>query len=77
MNSFALPKSSKVVLSILSKGHNTPQQILKESSLPPRTLRFAIKKLKSLGVIEERYFLSDSRKKFYRIKGGINEKSNK
>ncbi len=70
MNDFALPKSVELVLNSLKNEPKTQKQILKETSLPPRTFRFAISKLRNLGVLKDISSLRDARVKFYKINGG-------
>ncbi|MCD6398371.1 MAG: hypothetical protein J7L08_00435 [Candidatus Aenigmarchaeota archaeon] len=68
MTDFALPKSAKLVLDSLGNNPKTQKQILEKISLSPRTLRFAITRLKNLGLIKEINSLKDARIKFYKLK---------
>lgn len=62
--------SLKLVLKILqSNGWMTQKEIIFETTLPPRTTRYALKKLKDAKVIQERLNLSDMRMKSFRYTG--------
>lgn len=59
-----LPNSAKVVLEVM----NTPMtiKILSEKTgMPPRTLRYAIKRLKEHGCIVEKFNFRDARSIIY------------
>ena len=56
--------SSRKVLDSLTNP-KTQKEILKETKLPARTFRFAILKLKKLGLVKESFILSDARVKIY------------
>ena len=67
MSDFVLPMSAKLVLSSLENGPKTQKQLLEETSLSSRTLRFAISKLRSLNLIKETVSLKDERIKIYKM----------
>ncbi len=69
MNEFA--KGMKLIL-ISLETPKTPKQLILETSLPARTIRFAVSRLKKLEMIKEVVSLKDARKKFY-VRGNDNE----
>ena len=61
-----LPPSAKLVYIVLGeKGHLTQQRIAKESYLPARTVRSAVKQLKEIDVIDEEISSRDARQRVY------------
>jgi hypothetical protein len=73
VNDFALTRSMQTVLDTLNARPTTQKEILKKTALQPRTLRFALSRLKAVGLIGE-LVLSDARVKiYYRKRGEENE----
>jgi NAD+ kinase len=61
-----LPPSAKLVLKMLEyQGQLTQKQIIEETMLPPRTVRYALSLLLSEGLIKKRVSLRDSRQALY------------
>lgn len=61
-----LPPSSKTVLRILdSGGAMTHKDLVKKSNLAPRTVRYALKKLKENQLIIEKFNFRDARQIIY------------
>ncbi len=68
-----LPPSALLVLSLLSKGEAlTHKEIGKLTGLPPRTVRYALQKLRERSLIREEWNFKDARQIRYR--SGDNEK---
>jgi predicted transcriptional regulator len=64
-----LPPSSKTVLQILdSGGAMTHKDLVKKSKLAPRTVRYALKKLKEHHLIIEKFNFRDARQIIYQNK---------
>lgn len=64
-----LPPSSKTVLQILdSGGAMTHKDLVKKSNLAPRTVRYALKKLKEQQLIIEKFNFRDARQIIYQNK---------
>lgn len=62
-----LSPSTKLVLKILQlNGWMTQREIVGETTLPPRTVKYAIKKLKEQKIVREKPDLSDMRSKYYK-----------
>lgn len=62
-----LSPSTKLVLKILQlNGWMTQREIIGETTLPPRTVKYAIKKLKEQKIVREKPDLSDMRSKYYK-----------
>lgn len=49
----------------------TQKEIVRESYLPPRTVRYALSRLKDEGFLEERFYFKDARQSLYGIRDGI------
>ncbi len=65
---YDLPPSAKLVYKVLEYNDQlTQQQIATESRLPPRTVRFALSELKSVGVVEEEISFADARQRLYNL----------
>lgn len=63
---FALTNSSKLVLEIVaSNGRTTQKYLLENTALAPRTIRYALSRLKELDFLKEAISLDDTRKKIY------------
>jgi len=60
----------QAVLSTLNARPTTQKEILKKIDLQPRTLRFALSRLKAVGLIGELMMPADARVKIYYRKGG-------
>jgi hypothetical protein len=61
-----LPRSSKKVMMILISGHAmTHKDLVKETNLHPRTVRFALKKLKDQELLIEKLKMDDFRQILY------------
>ncbi|MCX9015328.1 MAG: helix-turn-helix domain-containing protein [Candidatus Methanoperedens sp.] len=64
-----LSPSVKLVLKVLEyKGLMTQKELVTESYLPPRTVRYALTILKKEGILEERLYFKDARQCLYGIK---------
>ncbi len=64
MNEFA--NSMRLVLSSLGNTRKTQKQIITETKISPRTFRFAISRLKRMGLVKEYILISDTRIKVYK-----------
>lgn len=61
-----LPPSAKLVAKVLQTGESLSQgQLVDESLLPDRTVRYALNRLEECDLIESRYSFSDARKQVY------------
>ena len=61
-----LPPSSKLVYKVLEEDAPlTQRQIRRQALLPARTTRDALAKLKEEGIVEERMYVPDARKRLY------------
>jgi predicted transcriptional regulator len=66
MYTTSLPPSSKMVLQILnSGGAMTHKDLVQKSKLAPRTVRYALKKLKERQMIIEKFNFRDARQIIY------------
>jgi DNA-binding Lrp family transcriptional regulator len=64
-----LPPSSKTVLRILSKeGAMTHKEIVKKSHCSPRTVRYALRKLKEKKLLIEKMNMQDMRQIIYQFR---------
>lgn len=64
-----LSPSVKLVFKMLEfKGLMTQKELVAESYLPPRTVRYALGKLKKEGILEERLYYKDARQCLYGVK---------
>ncbi len=64
-----LPPSAKLVFKILeSRGLLTQKEIARESYLPPRTVRYALDRLRKKEILEERFYFKDARQSLYGLK---------
>ena len=65
--------STKFVLKVLQlNGSMTQREIVVETTLPPRTVKYAIKKLKESNIVQEKLSLNDMRSKYYIYFNGQN-----
>jgi NAD+ kinase len=63
-----LPPSAKLVLKVLEyQGQLSQKEIIEETMLPPRTVRYALSLLMSEGLVSKRLSLRDSRHGFYHV----------
>jgi predicted transcriptional regulator len=75
MQAATLPPSSKTVLQILDAGGSmTHKDIVNKSRLAPRTVRYALKKLKERGLIIEKFNFRDARQIIYQNRSSYVEK---
>ncbi|VVB88289.1 Uncharacterised protein [uncultured archaeon] len=64
-----LSPSVKLVFKVLEyKGLLTQKELVAESYLPPRTVRYALNRLKKEGILEERLYYKDARQSLYGVK---------
>lgn len=69
-----LSPSVKLIFKILEyKGLMTQKELVVESYLPPRTVRYALDKLKKEGVLEERLYYKDARQSLYAVKSSLHD----
>jgi len=52
-------------------GWMTQEEIVKETYLPQRTVKYAIRNLREAKALEEKANLDDTRRKYYRFRGQI------
>lgn len=70
----SLPPSAKLVFKVLeANGRMTQKDIIRETILPSRTVRYALNRLKDEQILMERFNFIDSRQSFYEINGYSNE----
>jgi len=75
MYTTALPPSSKTVLEILdSGGEMTHKDLVEKTRLAPRTVRYALKKLKEKQLIIEKFNFRDARQIIYQNRTGQTQK---
>jgi transcription initiation factor IIE alpha subunit len=61
-----LPPSAKLVYKVLeTNGHLTQKDLIRETSLPSRTVRYALGRLKENNVLVERHYFTDARQSLY------------
>jgi predicted transcriptional regulator len=66
MHATNLPPSSRTILHLLDEGGAmTHKQIVQRSNLAPRTVRYALKKLKDNQLIIEKFNFRDARQIIY------------
>ncbi|MDD1691259.1 MAG: winged helix-turn-helix transcriptional regulator [Methanoregula sp.] len=69
MQTLTLPPSSRTVFQILDTGGAmTHKDLVQKSHLAPRTVRYALKKLKERGLIIEKFNFRDARQIIYQNK---------
>ena len=67
-----LPPSSKTVLKILDEGGAmTHKELVKKTKLAPRTVRYALKKLKEKHLIIEKFNFRDARQIIYQYRESV------
>lgn len=75
MSSTPLPPSSKTVLEILDTGGAmTHKDLVQKTHLAPRTVRYALKKLKERQLIIEKFNFRDARQIIYQNRSTHNAK---
>jgi predicted transcriptional regulator len=63
-----LPPSAKLVFKVLEyDGPMTQKQIVQESMLSARTVRYALERLEGIDVVEEDVYFADARQSLYEI----------
>jgi DNA-binding Lrp family transcriptional regulator len=61
-----LPPSAKLVFNVLaSDGPLTQKDLISKTDLPPRTVRYALGRLKEESVIRECFYFPDARQSLY------------
>ena len=69
MSEVKLPPSSKRIMNILEEdGQMTHKELVTRSHLAPRTVRYALKKLKENKLIQEKFNFRDARQIIYQLK---------
>jgi DNA-binding MarR family transcriptional regulator len=69
MTTIRLPDSSKKVLKVLDSGYSmTQKDLVKKTNLHPRTVRYAIKKLKEQELLIEKLKMNDLRQIEYQLR---------
>jgi predicted transcriptional regulator len=72
MHAENLPPSSRAVLQLLDEGGAmTHKEIVRKSNLAPRTVRYALKKLKENHLIIEKFNFRDARQIIYQNRDPI------
>ena len=65
-----LPPSAKHVFTVLaSDGPLTQKDIISRTALPPRTVRYALDRLRGEEMLEERFCFRDARQSLYSLIG--------
>ncbi len=65
-----LPPSAKLVYKVLDyDGPMTQKQLVEESMLSPRTVRYALERLDEIGVVAEQVYFADARQSLYELTG--------
>ncbi|MBP2031252.1 transcription initiation factor IIE alpha subunit [Methanohalophilus levihalophilus] len=61
-----LPPSAKLVFKVLEyRGFLTQKEIAEETFLPPRTVRYALNRLKVEDFLQEKFYFKDARQSLY------------
>ncbi|MFB3764747.1 MAG: MarR family transcriptional regulator [Methanotrichaceae archaeon] len=61
-----LPPSAKLVFKVLESGaFLTQKDIVAETYLPPRTVRYALDRLKEQDILQERFYFQDARQSLF------------
>ncbi len=64
-----LPPSAKLVYTILKANRQmTQKDLIRETYLPPRTVRYALSRLKKENVLVERLHITDARQSLYGLR---------
>ncbi len=65
-----MPPSAKLVYKVLeSGGLFTQKDIIEKTYLPPRTVRYALNRLREEHVLQERFYFKDARQSLYCLNG--------
>ena len=65
-----LPPSAKLVLKVLEYNEElTQKELVQETLLPSRTVRYALSRLENARLVEVRFSTLDARKRIYSING--------
>lgn len=63
-----LPPSAKLVVTVLEhNGDLSQQELAEETLLPPRTVRYALGRLRDADVVESQFSFVDARKRKYTL----------
>ena len=63
-----LPPSAKLVYKVLeSGGQLTQKDLIRETSLPSRTVRYALNRLREEKILVEHYYFTDARQSLYTL----------
>ncbi len=63
-----LPPSAKLVYKVLEyDGPLTQKQIVQESMLSARTVRYALERLENIGIVDEDVYFADARQNLYQL----------
>lgn len=66
-----LPPSAKLVFKVLEyDGPLTQKQIVNESMLSARTVRYALERLENIDVVDEDVYFADARQSLYKLSDG-------
>jgi len=64
-----LPPSAKLVFKVLEyNGGQTQKEIVEESMLSARTVRYALERLEEIGAVSEDVYFADARQSIYEIR---------
>jgi DNA-binding Lrp family transcriptional regulator len=67
-----LPPSAKLVFKVLEyDGPLTQKQIVEESMLSARTVRYALERLEEIDAVDEDVYFADARQSLYEIKEAV------
>lgn len=69
-----MPPSAKLVYKVLeTSGLITQKDIIKKTYLPPRTVRYALNRLRDENILQVRFYFRDARQSLYGLNFGIPE----
>jgi predicted transcriptional regulator len=69
MHTAKLPPSSRKIMGLLEGGEQmTHKELVQQSDLAPRTVRYALKKLKEQNLIIEKFNFRDARQIIYQLR---------
>jgi predicted transcriptional regulator len=72
-----LPPSAKLVFKVLEyNGAMTQKDIVQESMLSARTVRYALERLENIDVVKEDVYFADARQNLYEIVDGQSAEAN-
>ncbi len=63
------PSAKQVFLALASGGSLTQKEIINKTDLPPRTVRYALGRLRGEEMLEERFCFRDARQSLYSLNG--------